>query len=172
MAQTPETTVNKFAIEEGLWDLTTSSSGSDAAGQGNHLLPRTGAKTLSTLTPSLTPVTERNAIAPRGPSVPRNQRSTSPMLQMQPPTGGSSLVCPRRASASPSTVNRSPVPSKAVEKALRPDSADRPVQVLGNSRGNSRDSRAPTSTVGPPQALHPEGSKKLPTTTALGLPDS
>ena len=132
MAQTPQTPVNKFAIEEGLWDLTTSSSGSDAAGQGNHLLPRTGAKTLSTLTPSLTPVTERNAIAPRGPSVPRNQRSTSPMLQMQPPTGGSSLGCPRRASASPSTVNRSPVPSKAVEKALRPVSQDPPDRVLSH----------------------------------------
>ena len=153
MAEAPDTTVNKYVIEDGLWDLTTSSSGSDAASQGNHLMPRPGAKTLSMQTPSLTPVVERNSTAPRGPSVPRNQRSTSPMLQTQPPSGNSSLVCPRRQSASPSTVNRSPVPSKAVEKALRPDSPDRPVQVLSHRE-------EPSSTVGPPQALHPEGSKK------------
>ena len=119
MASVPQTPVgvNKYIIDDDMWNLTSSSSGSDATG-GNHLLPRTGARVLNMMTPSLTPVTEKNPM-PRGPQAPRAQRSFSPMVKGSPT--GISTVCPRRSvSTGSENVQRSPVSSKAAEAAQRP----------------------------------------------------
>ena len=122
-------------VDDQLFDLTTSSSGSDAANGRMTNVPTRPAdpvtRTLSMMTPSLTPVTERNVMRPSTtsgqPTGKRTHRSSSPSMQF--PMLSHPLPKTRALSSGPNTVSRSPAPSMAVEQAQR--------TVQGGQRANA-----------------------------------
>ena len=117
---------NQYILaEDQMFDLTSSSSGSDMAGGRKTKSPSRPAvpsdRTLSMQMPStLQPVTERNVMLPSGTiTQPRQQtRSASPSMHYTMPSVP--LSRSRPSSTGPNTVPRSPCRSMAVEDAQKP----------------------------------------------------